>query len=186
MLPTDFGECPMTDRLPCFALRRLSLAILWLGLLAGLTAPDTPAAPPAPVAPLTRFTDNGNGTVTDGITGLIWLKVANCTGSPQPWGSALSFANRLANGNCGLADGSTAGQWRLPNRNELQSLVDYTRSPALPADFPFSGVQSGYYLSSTTYALNPSLAWGVYLVDGRVFALDKASNYYVWPVRGGQ
>lgn len=117
----------MTDnRLPCFTLRLPSLAVLGLGLLAGLITLDALAASPAPVAPIitsaaTRFTDNGNGTVTDSITGLIWLKNANCF-NLQVWNAALSLANGLANGTCSLTDGSTAGQWRLPNRSELQSL----------------------------------------------------------------
>ena len=72
-----------------------------------------------------RFTDNGDGTVTDNLTALIWLKNASCYGSN--WASALNFANTLASGSCGLSDGSIAGQWRLPNVNELHSLVDLTQ-----------------------------------------------------------
>ena len=41
-----------------------------------------------------RFTDNGNGTVTDNLTGLIWLKNANCGGA-KDWATALTFANSL-------------------------------------------------------------------------------------------
>ena len=176
----------MTHRLPCFALRRSFLLSLGFGLLAGLVAPDAPAAPPAPVAPVTYpFTDNSNGTVTDNLTGLVWLKNANCFGTP-PWTTALSLANGLANGNCGLSDGSLAGQWRLPNRNELQSLIDYNRAgPALPVGHPFTGVQSNYYWSSTTNASDTGNAWCVDLNGGCVVASDKTNNYYVWPVRGG-
>ena len=179
----------MTHHLSCSTPRRSFLVAL--GVLAGLVALDAPAAPPAPVAPIitsaaTRFTDNGNGTVTDSVTGLIWLKNANCLGF-QPWTNALSSANGLASGNCGLTDGSTAGQWRLPNRNELQSLIDYTTiSPALPAGHPFVGVQSNYYWSSTTYAPFPRGAWCVLLNDGLVDAHGKPFHLYVWPVRGGQ
>jgi hypothetical protein len=92
-----------------------------------------------------RFTDHGDGTVTDNLTGLIWLKNANCFGR-RTWNQALSECNNLANGSCGLTDGSSAGDWRLPNVRELQSLVDYSRyDPALPAGHPFSNVQSTYY-----------------------------------------
>ena len=70
-----------------------------------------------------RFTDNGDGTVTDNLTGLIWLKDADCFGS-RNWTNALSDANTLADGSCGLTDGSVAGDWRLPNVRELQSLID--------------------------------------------------------------
>lgn len=178
-------------RLPCSTPPCPSLTVLGLGLLAGLIALDAPAAPPAPVAPIitsatTRFTDNGNGTVTDSVTGLIWLKNANCFGL-QVWNAALSAATGLASPNCGLSDGSTAGQWRLPNRNELQSLMDYTRSspPTLPVDHPFTGVALGGYWSSTTYLLNPSTAWAVNLPDGYVTNGNKGSPGYVWPVRGG-
>ncbi len=182
----------MTDRLPFF-LPRLSVWIALLaGLSSGLIALEATAAPPAPVAPIitsaaTRFTDNNNGTVTDSITGLIWLKSANCnTISPKNWDAAISAAASLASGNCGLNDGSTAGQWRLPSRNELQSLIDYTTyNPALLAGYPFTNVQSNVYWSSTTYAGGASFAWYVHLGYGGVIASSKANPYYVWPVRGG-
>jgi hypothetical protein len=133
-----------------------------------------------------RFTDNGNGTVTDNLTGLIWLKNANCWGT-ETWANALSNANGLANGSCGLTDGSSAGNWRLPNVNELHSLIDLTESnPALPSGHPFTGVQSFTYWSSTTYAPIPFGAWYVRLSNGLVGYGDKTFSLYVWPVRGGQ
>ena len=73
--------------------------------------------------PYPRFTDNGDGTVTDELTSQIWLKDAGCLG-PRKWIEALSDANGLADGSCGLTDGSSAGDWRLPNRFELLVLVD--------------------------------------------------------------
>ena len=76
--------------------------------------------------PNPRFTDNGNGTVTDNLTGLIWLKNANCFGA-KDWAMALSDANTLNNGECGLTDGSVEGDWRLPNVREMQSLIDCER-----------------------------------------------------------
>jgi len=180
----------MTHRLPCFAPRRRFLAVLGFGWLAGLTALDAPAAPPAPIAPIitsaaTRFTNNGNGTVTDSVTGLIWLTNANCFGL-QTWTNALSSANGLASTNCGLNDGSTAGQWRLPNRNELQSLIDYTRgSPALPVDHPFTNTPGGDYWSSTSLAFDPTQAWIVSISLGGVSPSLKVNSGRVWPVRGG-
>jgi len=103
------------------------------------------------------------------------------------WANALIWSNNLASGSCGLTDGSTAGQWRLPNRRELLSLIDDGRyNPALPSGHPFTGVQSYGYWTSTTYAGGTSVAWGVYLYDGHVFNDDKSSSHYVWPVRGGQ
>src|SRR5262245_4364823 len=81
--------------------------------------------------PTPRFTDNNNGTITDNLTGLIWSKTANCF-SNQTWELAMSAANGLHSGECGLTDGSIAGDWRLPNIKELFSLVDYEfHQPAL-------------------------------------------------------
>ena len=143
-----------------------------------------------------RFKDNSNGTITDNLTGLIWLKNANCF-SVLIWTDALFSANDLANGACGLSDGSNAGDWRLPSREVLKSLTHSAfTSPALSgtsgtvkwtgAAGEFSGVQSGYYWSSTTYAGNTTFAWYVSLNAGYVNTLNKAITIYVWPVRGGQ
>lgn len=136
--------------------------------------------------PIPRFTDNGDGTVTDNLTGLTWLKSANCFGL-ETWAQALSAANGLASGNCGLTDGSSAGDWRLPNLRELHSLIDYGHyNPALPNGHPFTGVQSDYYWSSTTYEGYTDDAWPVDLYLGRIYDYVKATSaYYVWPVRGG-
>src|SRR4030042_4797775 len=85
--------------------------------------------------PTPRFTDNLNGTVTDKLTGLIWMKTGNAFGL-RTWLQALSDANNLKSGDpyTDLTDGSKAGDWRLPNIQELQSLVDYSRNavPAIP------------------------------------------------------
>ena len=145
--------------------------------------------------PNPRFTDNTNGTVTDNLTGLIWLKDANCYGT-RSWAQALSDANALASGSCSLTDGSTAGQWRLPNLREMQSLVHYGFSnPAVPNTAgtgqwtpgnPFTNVQSNDYWSSTTRAGNSSSAWVVSLLGGDVYRDGKAFTFYMWPVRGGQ
>ena len=146
--------------------------------------------------PTPRFTDNGDGTVTDNLTGLIWLKNANCFGI-RMWAQALSDASTLNSGECGLSDGSSEGDWRLPNLRELQSLVHYgVYNPAVPntagtgkwsAGDPFTGVQSSLYWSSTTGAGDTSFAWFVYLYDGDVNdGAGKSRTFYVWLVRGGQ
>jgi hypothetical protein len=134
-----------------------------------------------------RFTDNADGTVKDNLTGLIWLKDANCFGV-QTWANALSNSNTLASGACGLTDGSAAGAWRLPNVKELQSLVDYGQaSPPLPAGHPFSGVQLNSYWSSTTWPFGPADAWSVTMTTGfTVGGFGKSFTEFVWPVRGGQ
>jgi hypothetical protein len=132
-----------------------------------------------------RLLDNGDGTVIDRLTGLTWLKHANCFG-PQNWANALASANGLAQGSCDLTDGSVAGDWRLPNLRELQSLIDYENSsPALPTRHPFTGVLTLFYWSSTTDAAAPNQAWHVFLSTGDVNLAHKGNNLRVWPVRGG-
>ncbi len=135
--------------------------------------------------PVPRFTDNGNGTVTDNLTGLIWLKNADCFG-PQVWTTALSSAGSLASGQCGLSDGSTVGQWRLPNVNELESLIDERHpNPMLPPGHPFTADRFVVFWSSSAITGN-AWAWMVFLDrDGTTFA-DIRSTCSVWPVRAGQ
>jgi hypothetical protein len=135
--------------------------------------------------PNPRFTDNVDGTVTDNLTGLIWLKNANCfTG--VTWANALSDCNLLASGSCGLTDSSSAGYWRLPNVKELLSLIDYDNyNPALPTGHPFTGVQSDFYWSATTSAHSSIDAWAVHMDYGNMDNGYKDSPLYVWPVRGG-
>ncbi len=72
--------------------------------------------------PRPRFTDNGNGTVTDNLTGLIWLKNANCFGL-RAWNDAVSDCNGLNSGECGLSDDSNAGDWRLPNQERTEQFA---------------------------------------------------------------
>jgi hypothetical protein len=142
--------------------------------------------------PEPRFTENGNGTVTDNLTGLIWLKNANGFG-PQTWANAISSANSLASGACGLTDGSHAGDWLLPNVNELESLVNSEQadSSVWLNGQGFTNVQADdwYWSSSTYYASGIDYAWGVYMRFGGVCFNGKSGSstgYYVWPVRAGQ
>jgi hypothetical protein len=145
--------------------------------------------------PNPRFTDNKDGTVTDNLTGLIWLKNANCFGQ-RTWAGALADCNNLADKQCGLTDSSSPGDWRLPNIKELQSLIHYgVFDPALcnaagtgqwSEGDPFTDVQSSYYWSSTTHASSTDDSWLVQLNLGEVYYLYKSYNYYVWPVRSGK
>ena len=142
--------------------------------------------------PNPRFTDNNDGTVTDNLTGLIWLKNANCPNDFRTWTTVLSDVAQLntdgtMNGNsCGDISNGESHQtdWRLATVKELQSLIDFGRyNPALPTGHPFTGVQSSYYWSSTTYAEANYVAWRVSMNYGSVSNYLKTDSNYVWPVR---
>ncbi len=107
-----------------------------------------------------NFVDNGDGTVSDLATGLMWQQNDNSTG--MDWEDALSYAQNLK-----LANQT---DWRLPNAKELQSIVDYSRSlqttnsPAIDAVFnctpitdPNGTLNYGFYWTSTTHldGVNP-------------------------------
>ncbi len=127
--------------------------------------------------PVPRLTDNNDGTVTDNLTKLVWLKNADCFGSGD-WYQALIWSNNLETGSCGLTDNSSKGEWRLPNRNELLSLVDinyrdhyvYPWSGPLPIAFgeddahPFINLQEVHYWTSSTSVVNfGANAWYVFM-----------------------
>ena len=128
--------------------------------------------------PAVRFVDNLDGTVTDHLTGLIWLKDAGCLPSALCT-DAIAEVNQLANGACGLSDGSTAGKWRTPNLNELESLIDVSAdNPALSAGNPFINVSNRIYWSSTSYfggAGGSPQAWTIRLGDGRYINHSSAN-----------
>jgi hypothetical protein len=152
--------------------------------------------------PSPRFSDNGNGSITDNMTGLIWLTNANCTetvggvakvNGTLTWADAITWSNNIASGKCGLSDGSTVGQWRLPNIVELESLINsQAYHPALSSGIPFtsghpfSNVQLSYYWSSSSFSNDITMAWNIDIKYGNVVTNIKTSNYNVWPVRTGQ
>jgi hypothetical protein len=149
-------------------------------------AGDDGALQKGSASPIPRFTDNNNGTVTDNLTGLIWLKYANPCG-PKNWADAIAYCNNLGSGTAGLSDGSVVGDWRLPNVKELHSLIDFGRyNPSLPAGHPFTGVQSDYYWSGTSSAASTNDAWSVAMNYGYVNGTPIKSDpsYFVWPVKG--
>ena len=149
--------------------------------------------------PNPRFRDGGDGTVTDRLTGLIWLKDANPFAT-KTWQEALNAVNGL---NVGGAE-----DWRLPNVKELQSLIDFGRANletrslatprssvpplALPCGHPFDFVKSRVYWSSTTVVSRPEEAWFVSLrfgtthFSGSADSATKAEKRGVWAVRGGR
>lgn len=126
-----------------------------------------------------RFTDNGDGTVTDHATGLMWLQ--RDSGRGMDWASALQWAEEL--NFAGHSD------WRLPDIKELQSLVDYSRSPettgsaAIDPVFHCTNIapasqaaEFGYYWSSTTHLDGPHPGGSAcYISFGRALGLMRGS-----------
>ncbi len=140
--------------------------------------------------PSPRFADNGDGTLTDNLSGLVWLKNANCFGELS-WLAALTAANSLNSGECGLTDGSVERDWHLPNVKELESLMHAGEAYGtywLTAQ-GFTNVQvSRAYWSSTSALVNTMYAY----VRGGIGSNGlewKNAQYYpshpVWPVRAG-
>lgn len=131
-------------------------------------------------SPSPRFTDHGDGTVTDNLTGLMWTKDVQQIPGTMHWQAALDACNNLVY--AGYDD------WRLPSLRELQSLIDYgQKDPALPPGHPFEHQVSALYWSSTTYANFPSNAWILSFYFGHVNDYYKSYySYYVHAVRGGQ
>jgi hypothetical protein len=91
--------------------------------------------------------NTSNDIVTDNLTGLTFSRNGNLAGAEMPWGQALNYTSTLnsSGGICGYTD------WRLPNRNELTSIIDRSqKNPAIPLNHPFTNVNSNYYWSSST------------------------------------
>jgi len=122
-----------------------------------------------------NFFDNGNGSVTDNSTGLIWQQDHE---NPLNWESAISFCENL----------SLSGQsdWRMPSSKELQSLVDYSRSTlAINTTFFPTAINDSYW-TSTNAGTSPSGAWTVGFSDGRIGMRFKTNIAVFRCVRGGE
>lgn len=147
------------------------------------------------VLPSPRFTDNLDGTIADHLTGLIWLKNANCPGTPRDWQTALSDVVSLnttgaMNGiNCGDFSNVKSHQtdWRLPNMRELHSLININffdpaisnatgdgkcvnQPPPNSSVCPFIDFQSApppatRYWSSSATPFQFAMSLGVWVVD---------------------
>ena len=186
----------------------------------GPPGPEGPAGPEGPEGPpgtvthadppcfdtVNRYVDCGNGTVTDTVTGLIWLKDPRCFPGPSGLGQFYAPANQavagLADGQCGLTDGSSAGDWRLPTKAEWEATI--ARAVAMGCFFPsltnvagtaclnagptpFAGVPLSTLWSSSADEVSPSSAWYANLYDGTVVSDSKSSDViFAWPVRDGQ
>jgi len=148
------------------------------------------------------YTDNGDGTITDNRTGLMWEKLAD-DGSIHNWTNTYTWDAAFGKV-AALNSASFAGHtdWRLPNVNELQSLVNYgSYNPAVDAVFNAacapgcsvatcscirSGLHVGYWSSTTDQFPDyyPSV-WGVDFTDGYTEPWEKSGSIYVRAVRPG-
>ena len=157
-----------------------------------------------------RYVDCGNGTVTDTVTGLIWLEKADCLPANN-WAAANQAAAALKDGDCGggLTDKSSPGDWRLPTKDEWSATIAHaaalgciagvglhTGPPSLTNDAgtacygsgmgsSFAGVASGIYWSSSAVEDDPVFAWYANLFNADVVNVGKVGDFRVWPVRGG-
>ncbi len=156
------------------------------------------AAPPC-FDDANRYVDCGNGTVTDTVTGLVWLKDANCFWGPYAPGNAWAAA--LQDGSCGLTDNSSPGDWRLPTKAEWQATIARAvalgctgaNGPALTdtagtgcfsaGTQPFTNVNSAAHWSSTSDEVNPVNAAFAGLGGGVVQFGAKVNGANIWPVR---
>ncbi|MGL0931097.1 DUF1566 domain-containing protein [Vibrio vulnificus] len=138
--------------------------------------------------PNTAFSDNGDGTVAHHTTGLIWQRCSlgqswdgtDCTGTATTftWQQALAAATQDAL--AGFSD------WRLPNKKELASIVEYRcYQPAINSQ-PFPNTPSALYWSSSPITYYSDRAWLVYFLSGEVSYHNKDSHYRVRLVRDAQ
>lgn len=141
---------------------------------------------PAAFAGSAGFRDNGNGTVTDITTNLMWQQCSDglsgtgcATGtlSIVTWDNAISYCEGLSLG--GFTD------WRLPKIKELQSLVDMTRATAPTINITYFPNTQSIYWSSTSYAPSTTNAWIVEFGYGYTIGSGYKTNLgYIRCVRG--
>ncbi len=163
--------------------------------------------------PPPRYVDCGNGTVTDNKTGLVWLKKADCLGGVD-WHEAVEFVAGLGDwpdsvgSDCGLSDGSSPGEWRLPSVWEWEAMIQEALSmlcdPLITNDqgdgcwaapfacvavgrtCSFTGVQSQFYWGSFSPSHDLRCVFGMHLREGGTICEFKTTDARVWPVRSGQ
>lgn len=119
------------------------------------------------------YTDNGDGTITDNVTGLLWQKQDDAT--MRTWTDAGTYCTNLSLAGTG---------WRLPTDLELMAIIDYGEySPSINTTY-FPNTQSSAYWSSTTLAYGTSNAWIVHFYNGGSDYYSKTTSIYARCVRG--
>jgi len=143
--------------------------------------------------PVPRFTDNGDGTLLDNLTGLVWLKDGDCFDSmiwEATFVTARDFNDHPENYPCAdYVPAPDAGPWRVPNLNELESLVnaEATNQAAWLNGQGFTNVRPDlYWTSATARPENGIYAWMVDLDAGYWTRNFYFYPHYLWLVRGGQ
>ena len=127
--------------------------------------------------PQPAFRSNGDGTVSDLNSGLMWQQGDAQNSSRRIWRKAVAYCESLTLG--GYSD------WRLPSRDELVSIVNAGRyDPAIDTAY-FSSCMAYYYWSGTTHASYTGHAWGVHFDVGSTYWDNKSNGSYVRCVRGG-
>ncbi len=120
-----------------------------------------------------RFVDNGNGTVTDTQTGLMWTQKAVTF--------ERGFAWDVGKSNCeGYGLAGLSG-WRLPTINELK--VQQAAIEGGAGNHPFTWFSPGLYWSSDADPQNSSAAWTIHMQLGYVLSFHKDEVLEVWCVR---
>jgi len=132
-----------------------------------------------------RFIDNGDGTVTDTKTSLMWLLDGSCL-TKLDWQGALTSMKPLNSGQGDSGCSSSVKQytdWSLPNAIELRSLIDYEADyPALSTEHLFKSVAPGYW-TSTTVAAAPNQAFMVDFNTGAMRPALKTEPFHTLAVR---
>lgn len=145
-----------------------------------------------------HYTDNGDGTITDEATLLTWEKLSD-DGSIHDKDNTYSWYAAFETKIAMLNSQNFAGHsdWRLPNRFELETLIDLGRvNPAIDPAFntacgagcdvvTCSCTRSTNFATSTSYQNDPAKTWYVSFFDGNAFSGSKTGSYWVRAVRGG-
>ncbi len=139
--------------------------------------------------PAPRFVDNSDGTVTDRLTGLMWLKHADCIyGSWQASLDDVAILNSTP-ATLGCTEYTAAyDDWHMPNRNEMHSLHDFEESESCfpdEAEAIFYGYFSTFWTSTTAVRSGTDRAFQVNTWYGEQIQSAKTNGYTTWPVRGG-